>query len=90
VAEFLIELYIAGNDTETVEASTDRARRAAEELTHEGRRVRFVRSIFVPGDETCFYLYEAATAADVREAARRASLPVEDVVEAIFEPEVAP
>jgi hypothetical protein len=39
--------------------------------------------LFVPEDETCFYLYEAASADDVREAARRANLPAETVVEAI-------
>jgi hypothetical protein len=51
--------------------------------------VRFLRSVFVPEDESCFYLYEAASADDVREAARRAELPVDHVVEAISEPKVA-
>jgi len=59
------------------------ARRASEELTREGRQVRFLRSVFVPEDETCFYLYEAASPGDVREAARRAELPLIRVVEAI-------
>jgi len=59
------------------------ARRASEELTREGRHVRFVRSVFVPEDDTCFYVYEAPSADDVREAARRAQLPLVNVVEAI-------
>jgi hypothetical protein len=42
--------------------------------------VRFVRAVFVPEDEMCFYLYEAASAEQVREAARRAELPHESVV----------
>ncbi len=37
--------------------------------------MRFVRSVFVPEDEACFYLYEAPSAEAVREAARRAALP---------------
>jgi hypothetical protein len=62
---------------------TARARQASEQLRREGTPVRFVRSIFVPEDETCFYLYEAPSADDVREAARRAAIPVESLVEAI-------
>jgi uncharacterized protein DUF4242 len=44
--------------------------------------VRFVRTVFVPEDETCFYLYEAASADVVRQAARCAGLGVESVTEA--------
>lgn len=39
------------------------------------RQARFLRSVFVPEDEACFHLYEAASAADVRAAARRAPNP---------------
>jgi len=39
--------------------------------------------VFVPEDEACFYVYEAPSADDVREAARRAELPLVSVVEAI-------
>ena len=34
-----------------------------------------MRSIFVPEDETCFYVYEATRVENVREAALRAELP---------------
>ena len=56
---------------------------AAEELTREGTPIRVLRSIFVPEDETCFYLYEAESVEAVREAARRAVLPVGSIAEAI-------
>jgi hypothetical protein len=58
------------------------ARRATEELRADGVDVRFLRSVFVPEHETCFYIYEATTADDVREATRRAGLPVERITEA--------
>jgi hypothetical protein len=48
--------------------------------------VRFLRSIFVPEDETCFYLYEAVSVDAVREAARRATVHVERVTETVGEP----
>jgi uncharacterized protein DUF4242 len=86
MAEFLLEVYASRTEARAVEVGAERARHAAEQLSGEGTRVRFLRTMFVPEEETCFYLYEAASADDVREAARRAELPVESVVEAISEP----
>lgn len=81
--EFLVELYVARGDGAAVERSARGARQAAEALSREGRPVRYVRSLFVPEDETCFLLYEATTADDVEEAARRASIPVDHVALAV-------
>jgi hypothetical protein len=72
--EFLVELYVSRADTAAVERQAGRARLAAEELSREGTPVRYLRSVFVPEDETCFLLYEAVSAEQVEEAARRASL----------------
>jgi hypothetical protein len=38
--------------------------------------VRFVRTVFVPEDEACFYLYEAGSPEAVRKAAQLAALPL--------------
>jgi Nickel responsive protein SCO4226-like len=83
MAEFLVEVYLSRGDA--VDASAERARRAAQELTDEGTPVLYLSSIFVPEDETCFFLYHAASADAVREAARRASLSFERVCEAVAE-----
>jgi Protein of unknown function (DUF4242) len=48
--------------------------------------VRFVRSVFIPEDETCLCVYEASSAEDVRDAARSAGLPVGRVRGVIGEP----
>jgi uncharacterized protein DUF4242 len=82
MTEFLVELYVSRTDEAAVERGAARGRLAAEELTSEGTPVRYLRSIFVPEDETCFLLYEAASADAVREAARRAELPLARVSEA--------
>ena len=79
--EFLIELYVSKTGGDAVAAGEECLGAAAAELTAEGRPVRLVRSIFVPEDETCFLLVDAASADDVREAARRASLTIDRVVE---------
>ena len=81
MTEFLVELYVSKANCAAVAVGWERLSRAAAELTDEGRPVRLVRSIFVPEDETCFLLVEAATAESVRETARRAALTCERVVE---------
>lgn len=85
MAEFLVETYVARGDTTGLQKRATQARVAAEELRREGEPVRYVRSIFVPEDETCFYLFEAPSVDAVRETARRASLQVDRITEA--EPE---
>ena len=45
--------------------------------------MRFVRSVFVPEDETCFYIYEATSVDDVREATRLAGLPSPHIAEMV-------
>jgi hypothetical protein len=82
VAEFLLEQYVSRTDSAAVERGEERARVAAEQLTREGTPVRFLRSIFVPEDETGFYLCEAASVEAVRELAKRAALPYQRLVEA--------
>ena len=86
MTEFLLELYASKADCAAVGAGLERLHAAAAELTAEQRRVEVLRSIFVPEDETCFFLVEAGSAEDVRETARRASVVCERVVEATEEP----
>lgn len=81
MAEFILECYAPRADTTGVEQRAERTRRAVEQLTREGLDVRFVRSIFVPEEETCFFLYEASSADAVREAARRSALPFAHIAE---------
>ena len=47
--------------------------------------MRYLRSIYVKEDETCFLLFEAASVDVVRELARSALLPVEHVAEVVEE-----
>ena len=60
-----------------------RARSAAEELTREGTRVHFNRSIHVPEDEICFFVFDAASGRNAALVAERAELDPIRVVEAI-------
>ena len=81
--EYLVELYIPRTESLAAGRSAARTRLAAEQLTREGTPVRYLRSIFVPDDETCFFLCEAASIEAVRETARRAALSFERIAETI-------
>lgn len=60
-----------------------RARDAADELSRDGTPVRYVRSIYVPEDEICFHLFDAASLEVVRRASDQARLDPQRIVEAI-------
>lgn len=79
----MLELYVSRSAAEAVETAAARAREAAEQLTREGTPVRLESTIFLPEDETSFYLFEATDAEHVREAARRAALPSKSVHAAV-------
>jgi hypothetical protein len=81
--EFVAEQYLSAAAPSANVKLAGVARRAAEELSCEGTQVRFVRSIFIPEDETCFHFYLAESAEAVQVAAARASLRLERVAEAV-------
>ena len=85
VPEFVVEFYASRTDARAVAGHADRARASGEELARQGTPVRYVRSLFVPDDETCFFLFEAQSAAAVQQAALDADLPFERVVEVMPE-----
>lgn len=81
--EFVAEQYLAAAGRAEAAVRADAARRAAEQLSGEGTPVEFVRSIFIPEDETCLHLYRAGSIEAVRAAAARASLRLDRVAEAV-------
>ena len=81
MTEFLVELYVSGTDPTAVATTTQRAEHAAVELTAAGIPVHFVRSIFVPADETCLFLFEAESIEAVRDAAFRAGISFDHLAE---------
>ena len=83
MTEFLAELYLPRTAAEAVDEARDRATTAAAELGAEGTSVRLDRTIFVPADELCLFLFEAPSIEAVRETARRAALSFEHIAEAV-------
>jgi hypothetical protein len=80
---YFAEAYVARPRAHELRAHERRARAAAEALSQQGTPIRFLRSIFVPSDEICFYVFEAISAEAVGAACQRAALRFERVVEAV-------
>jgi hypothetical protein len=83
VPSYLVETYLARGRAGERAARERRARSAAEGLTDGRTHVRFDRSIYVPEDEICFYLFDAPSGRDAALAAERAELDSIRVVEVV-------
>ena len=81
--EFIGEQFLPAEDAEAAAQGAELARNAADQLRREGTTVHYVRSIFIPDDETGLHRYCADSIEAVRAAAARASLQLDRVAEAI-------
>ena len=75
LARYTVELRPPQAGWADLQLATARARQATEQMRSEGA-VRFLRSIFVPEDDACFFLYEGTSAQAVQSAVARAQLGV--------------
>jgi len=76
----MVERDLPGITLEELAAAQKRAIQTGKELTAEGRQVRYIRSMFVPGESKCMCLFEAASPDNVREANERAQIPFTRIV----------
>jgi hypothetical protein len=83
VPDFCLELYVARGSRAALEEAAGRARAAAESFGARGRSVRYLRSTYLPEDETCLHFFAAASPEDVAEAARQAGLTGERITRSI-------
>ena len=73
---YVIESYAARSAVET-------QRERAQLVAVVGSGVRYVRTTFLPDDETVLHLFEAASSDALRKAASNAALAYERIVEAV-------
>ena len=83
VPNYLVETYLARGRAGERAARERRARSAAEDLTDGRTRVRFDRSIYVPEDEICFFVFDAPSSRAAALAAQVAELGTLRIVEAV-------
>jgi hypothetical protein len=80
---YLLETYVPRAHQGELARAAARARDTALRLEADGRRVRYVRSTFLPSDEVGYLVFEAESADAVGEVASRAAIAYERIVEAI-------
>jgi hypothetical protein len=73
---YVVESYAGRSD---VEGQRERARHAAELATG----VRYLRTTFLPGDETLLHLFEAPSVEALNRAGQLAHLEFDRIVEAV-------
>jgi hypothetical protein len=83
VPSYLVETYLARGQAGERLARERRARSAAAELTQDRTRVRFERSIYIPEDEICFFVFDAPSGREAAVVAQRRGLDPIRVVEAV-------
>ena len=75
---YLIEAYLAAEP-----GLLEEARRRAHWAAQLGDQVRYLRTTFVPRDETCFHFFDAPSPTVLGEAVRLAELDHVRIVEAV-------
>jgi len=80
--EFLAETYTPHEGSAAAARAGDIALAAAQ-ASGPGAPVRFLGAVAVPGEETCFWLYQAPTADAVRAAMTAAGLRPERITPAV-------
>ena len=80
---YLVETFLARGAAGERRARERSATSAAEAMTGEGTRVRFVGSIHVPEDEICFFTFEAPSGREAALLAQRAGLDPLRVVKSV-------
>jgi hypothetical protein len=76
MASYVVEAYAARS---VVDEQRELAKLAAELRTG----IRYVRTTFLPGDETLLHVFEARSPNALSEAVRVAGLPYERIIEAV-------
>ena len=82
MAVYLVERDLPGVTMEELAAAQKAAIQMGNALTAEGKQVRYIRSTFVPGENKCMCLFEAASPDHVREANERGHIPFTRIVPA--------
>lgn len=77
VTVYLLEAYLARSQSSGLAQLDERLRKAA-----RGQPVRYLRTTYVPADETCFHYIEAPTAAAAQRFAESAELAFDRILEA--------
>ena len=80
---YLVERELPRLTHEQLRATQQATRRTSERFCAEGLAVRYLRSVYVPGDGRCWCLFAAESAAVARDVNAVAGLPFTRIIEAL-------
>ncbi len=80
---YMVERDLPGITTDQLAAAQKAAIEKGQEMTAEGKEVRYIRSIFVPGESKCMCMFEAANPEIVKQLNEEAQIPFTEIKEAL-------
>ena len=83
MAVYMVERDLPGITMEQLGAAQKAAIETGKQFTADGKNVRYIRSVFVPGESKCMCLFEAASPDLVREVNEAAQIPFTRIKEAM-------
>lgn len=83
MAVYMVERNLPGIKMDQLAAAQKAAITTSQDMTREGKKVRYIRSTFVPGDSRCMCLFEASDPKVVEEVNRKANIPFTKITEAL-------
>ena len=82
MAVYIVERNLPGITMDQLAAAQKAAIDTGREFAAKGKSVRYIRSVFVPGDSRCMCLFEASSPELVKEVNDAAQIPFTQIVEA--------
>jgi uncharacterized protein DUF4242 len=83
MAVYMVERDLPGITMDQLAAAQKSAIETGKKLTAAGKKVRYIRSTFVPGEAKCMCLFEAGSPQLVKELNDQARIPYSRIVEAL-------
>jgi len=80
---YMVERELKGITMDQLAAAQKRAINTGQQVTAAGQPVRYIRSVFVPGDARCMCLFESSSPKLVEDLQAKAHIPYTRVVEAL-------
>ena len=79
---YMVDRNLPGITMDQLAAAQKAAIATSQKFTAEGKKVRYIRSTFVPGESRCMCLFEASNPELVKEVNQAAQIPFSRVVPA--------
>ncbi len=82
MAVYMVDRHLPGISKEQLAGAQKAAIETSQKFTQQGKKVRYIRSMFVPGEARCMCLFEAENPQLVKEVNDAAKIPYTRVIEA--------